>query len=102
MRDLIIFSAILFLGIVFLSGCETTKGFSKGVTQGIGKGMVDTAVWTSEGAVEDSKDTYKFLSKSAESTYNFISNSAENTYNSANKAYNSLLKADKWIQENLW
>ncbi len=67
--------ALIFL-ILAVSGCETVKGLSKGVTTGVagvGIGVTSAVAYTAEGAA---KDTYA--------------------------AYNFLGAADDWIKENLW
>jgi purine-nucleoside phosphorylase len=72
-----------FIPLVFLllviSGCQTAKGFSKGMKgtatgiMGVGTGVTSTVVYTTEGAV---KDTHT--------------------------AYNLIGALDDWIKENLW
>ncbi len=59
-----------------ISGCETAKGFSKGMTTGVagvGAGITSTVAYTAEGAA---KDSYT--------------------------AYNLIGALDDWIKENLW
>jgi len=58
--------------ILLLSGCETAKGFSKGMAKGM-TGIAGAVGDTAEGVA---KDTY--------TAYNFIS------------------AIDDWIKENLW
>jgi predicted small secreted protein len=43
--------------LLFISGCETTKGFSKGVASGIGSTVGNTA----QGAAKDSHTAYNFI-----------------------------------------
>ena len=67
---------ILFLGIIFLGGCETAKGAAYGVgttAKGIGEGVGVTAQGVATGAAKD--------------TVNF---------------WQAILRADNWIKKNLW
>lgn len=67
--------AFIFI-LLLISGCETAKGFSKGVTTGVagvGNGVISTVAYTGEGAA---KDSYA--------------------------AYNLIGALDNWIKDNLW
>ena len=43
--------------ILLLSGCETAKGFSKGV----GSGVTSTVAYTAEGAAKDTHTAYNLI-----------------------------------------
>lgn len=62
----------LFLGVILIAGCETTKGATKGVAGTVGAltvGLADTA----SGAAKDSVSLWQ-----------------------------GILKLDEWIKKNLW
>ncbi|MBM3245725.1 MAG: hypothetical protein FJZ13_00130 [Candidatus Omnitrophica bacterium] len=79
MKNKAIGIVVFFILLVFAAGCETTKGFGKGVGKSaegvacVGYGMGSTVVGAVEGAGEDSYNFWKFI-----------------------------LATDNWIKDNLW
>jgi hypothetical protein len=67
--------AVVFLVAVF-SGCETAKG-------------------AGQGAIKDIDNTYSHVSTGVQYT-------ANGAKKGTSKAWNAVLGADQWIQENMW